>query len=169
MSDRSAEEMTRVRDWLRTESAAKTVEEVYALVQEEMAAMYAAIRAIPEAVVNKPPDGEEWSPLRALQHAVQANMQVAEDVLNVCLTGARPGTREPQLPLDRELLIGKQEEANASLWEHVSFAQPDAFLDVTWPHMFFGELNWREWFLFLHIHAWDHRHQIAALGEKLSA
>jgi hypothetical protein len=169
MTDRSADEITRLREWLRTESATRTVEEIFTLVQEEMAAMYEAIRAIPEDVLNHVPEGEEWSPLHTLQHAVQANAQVAEDVLNVCLTGERPGNPEPQLPPEREALIRHQEAANASLWEHVSFAQPDAFLDVTWRHMLFGELNWREWFLFLHIHAWDHRRQIATLGEKLSA
>ena len=169
MSDRSAEEIERLGAWLRTEAAARSVEEIFALVQEEMSEMYAATRAIPEAQLQLVPPGEEWSPLRVLQHAVQANVQVAEDVLNVCLTGLRPGNPEPALAADREALINKQDEANASLWEHVSFAQPDAFLDVTWPHPFFGELNWREWFLFLHMHAWDHRHQIAALGEKLSA
>ncbi len=169
MSDRSAQEVAELRAWLRTESEAKSVEEMFATVQEEMEQLYAAVRAIPETDLATIPPGEEWSPIGALQHAVQANVQVAEDILNVCLTGIRPGNPEPQLAPDREVLIAKQIEANASLWEHVSFADPNAFLDVTWPHFLFGDMNWREWLLFLHLHAWDHRHQIAALGEKLSA
>lgn len=169
MTDRSAEELTQLGTWLREQAAERSVENIFGLVREEMDAMYAAIRAISDDHLEAVPDGEEWSPLRVLQHAVQANIQVAEDVLNACLTGNRPGNPEPDLPLDRETLITKQQEMNDSLWEHVSFADPGAFLDVTWPHMFFGELNWREWLLFLHMHAWDHRHQIAALGEKLRA
>jgi hypothetical protein len=169
LSERTDEEIARLSEWLRSQAAAKSVGEIHLLVQEEMSQLYDAIRSIPESALAVVPQGEEWSPIRVLQHCVQANIQIAEDVLNVCLTGSRPGNPEPDLPLDREVLIRKQEEANTSLWEHVSFADPGAFLDVTWPHMFFGELNWREWFLFLHMHAWDHRHQIAAHGEKLSA
>lgn len=169
MSQLSAEDVARLRAWLRDETATQPVERNWELVQSEMEAMFAAINAIPADDLERVPTGEEWSPLGALQHAVQANVQVAEDVLNVCLTGERPGNPEPSLPLDKEVLIRKQREMNDSLWEHVSFADPTAFLDVTWPHMFFGELNWREWFLFLHLHAWDHGRQIAALGEKLRA
>ncbi len=169
MTERSQEELDNLAVWLRSEAASRSIEDIFQLVRDEMDAMYAAIRAVPEEHLDRVPDGEDWSPLRTLQHAVQANVQVAEDILNVCLTGARPGNPEPELPLDREALIHTQSEMNDSLWEHVSFADPSAFLDVTWPHMFFGELNWREWLLFLHMHAWDHRHQIDAIGEKLRA
>ena len=155
--------------WLRSEAASRSIEEIFQLVRDEMEAMYAAIRAVPPEVIDQVPAGEEWSPLRTLQHAVQANVQIAEDVLNACLTGVRPANPEPELPLDLETLVQKQSEMTDSLWEHVSFADPTAFLDVTWPHMFFGDLNWREWLFFLHMHAWDHRHQIEALGEKLRA
>lgn len=169
MTERSQEELDRLGSWMRQEAARRSIEDIFQLVRDEMAEMYDAISAIPAEALDVVPDGEEWSPIGTLQHAVQANIQIAEDILNVCLTGARPGNPEPQLPADRDVLIDKQTEMNDSLWEHVSFADPSAFLDVTWPHMFFGELNWREWLLFLHMHAWDHRHQIEALGEKLRA
>lgn len=169
MTDRSTEELDRLGSWLRTEAAERSIEDIFQLVRTEMDAMYSAITAVPVENLDQVPPGEEWSPLATLQHAVQANVQIAEDVLNVCLTGVRPGNPEPQLPLDRDVLIQAQREMNDSLWEHVSFADPGAFLDATWPHMFFGELNWREWLFFLHMHAWDHRHQIEALGELLRA
>lgn len=163
------EQIAEALAFLRGEAESQPVDRLHEYVVSEMEAMFDAINAIPAEDLERVPEGEEWSPLRALQHAVQANVQVAEDVLNVCLTGERPGNPEPALPMDRDVLIAKQREMNASLWEHVSFADPAAFLDVTWPHMFFGELNWREWFLFLHLHAWDHGRQITALGEKLRA
>ena len=50
------------------------------------------------------------------------------------------------------------------LWAHVSEADPEAFLEVTWHHPFFGELNWREWFLFVGVHCADHAAQIRAAG-----
>ena len=166
MTERTQDELAKLSVWLRAEAANRSVEDIFALVREEMDAMYAAIRA---GSMHIAPASEVWSPIRTLQHAVQANVQIAEDILNVCLTGIRPGNPEPELPLDAETLIAKQQEMNDSLWEHVSFADTGAFLDVKWPHMFFGELNWREWLLFLHMHAWDHRNQIEALGEKLRA
>lgn len=169
MTERTEDEIAKLSVWLRAEAANRSIENIFSLVREEMDALYAAIRAIPGDAMNLSPTSDEWSPIRTLQHAVQANVQIAEDILNVCLTGIRPGNPEPELPSDAETLIAKQQEMNDSLWAHVSFADPGAFLDVTWPHMFFGELNWREWLLFLHMHAWDHRNQIEALGEKLLA
>ncbi|MDZ7728356.1 MAG: hypothetical protein U5Q44_09305 [Dehalococcoidia bacterium] len=45
-------------------------------------------------------------------------------------------------------------------------ADPSAFLDVTWTHPMFGELNWREWFLFMRIHSKDHARQLQAMAQS---
>lgn len=93
---------------------------------------------------------------------VEWNAQVSEDVLHTCLTGERPGNPVPSLDLDVDGLVAREQATLDSLWAHVSEADPDAFLDVTWEHPFFGQLNWREWFLFLGVHCSDHAGQITA-------
>jgi hypothetical protein len=42
-------------------------------------------------------------------------------------------------------------------------ADPEGFLETTWPHRFFGDLNWREWLLFLELHCADHAAQLEAM------
>lgn len=167
MTDPRAAEFERIRGYLQQQAAQKSVAELFERVREGMADLIAAARAIPAAKLESHPPGDEWAPLDCIQHAVQSNIHVAEDVLHVSLTGARSGSGEPTLQRDRDTLIAAQEASLESLWAHVSEADPAANLHVTWEHPFFGELNWREWLLFLRIHARDHGGQLAAMGEAL--
>lgn len=162
-------EFERIRGYLQQQAAEKSIPELFERVKEGMAELLDAARSIPAAVLSTNPPGDDWSPMDCLKHAVQSNLQVAQDVLHVALSGSRPGEPEPELAPDRDGLIAAQEASLDSLWAHVSEAEPHSNLHVTWPHPFFGELNWREWLLFLRIHAKDHARQLAAMREALRA
>lgn len=167
MTDPRSAEFERIRGYLQQQAAQKDVSDLFGRVREGMDDLIAAARAVPAGKLETHPPGDDWAPLDCMQHAVQSNIQVAEDVLHVALTGARQGNGEPTLQRDRDTLIAAQEASLESLWAHVSEADPAANLHVTWEHPFFGELNWREWLLFLRIHARDHAGQLAAMREAL--
>jgi hypothetical protein len=173
-----ASERERLRQYLVEQAAAKTVEELIERVEAGMAELSAAARAIPAGRFGERPPGDAWSPLDCLRHAVYWNSEVARGVLHAALTGevvmgpVPAGALPPEdagVPFEPEALLEVQAQANASLYEHVRAAEPGAFLDVRWEHPFFGALNWREWLLFLRLHALDHARQLAAMREALGA
>lgn len=162
MSAPTPEQLDRVNRWIRREAAARSLEEIHVWVRERQTQLIASARPLTPTQLRTPPADGEWSPLEALRHVVEWNAQVSEDVLHTCLTGERPGNPVPSLDLDVDGLVAREQATLDSLWAHVSEADPDAFLDVTWEHPFFGQLNWREWFLFLGVHCSDHAGQITA-------
>ena len=68
--------------------------------------------------------------------------------------------------LDMNFRNGVNDGEEGFQWlEHIRAADPNANLDTKWRHPMFGDLNWREWLLFLRIHAQDHARQL----EKMDA
>jgi hypothetical protein len=164
-----ASEQERIRQYLIDQAATRSIEELIERVEDGMRELFAAARAIPPERFFEHPPGDEWCPMDCLSHAVRSNAQVATAVLHVALTGEKPANPEPDLPADREALLEAQQAANDSLYEHVRAADPGANLHIRWGHPFFGELTWREWLLFLRLHAKDHARQLAGMREALGA
>lgn len=104
-----------------------------------------------------------------LHHAMGSNISVAQEVLYAAHTGELPPAEADELPRDLEQLIAQHDQAMESCAIHVQDADPSAFLTVTWEHPMFGELNWREWFLFMRIHSKDHARQLQAMTESWRA
>lgn len=156
--------MDRIRSYLQQQASQRTIDELIERVQEANDELAIAARAVPEASLSVIPPGDEWTPMDCLRHAASSNMHVAQQVLFAALEGTLPSAGEPELPADREAVIAAHAEAIDSLYEHVRAADPGANLDLKWKHPFFGDLNWREWLLFLRIHARDHARQLAAMS-----
>ncbi|MGE3075490.1 MAG: DinB family protein [Dehalococcoidia bacterium] len=167
MSGPDPAEFPKIRAWIQSE-AKKDLSEIKAFVDSQFADLTQAVVAIPSPKLNVPVD-DDWSPIDALKHAVEWNWQVGEDVLHVSLTGERPGNPTPTFEPERDALLARQQESLDSVWAHVSAADPQSFLDLTWPHPFFGELNWREWYFFIGVHCFDHKGQIRGMSESPSA
>jgi hypothetical protein len=167
MADPEQAERDSVRNYLQQQAAKRTVEELVQRVQESVNAVAQAARAVPAHLLGElgAGEGEMWTPVDCLRHVVEWNRMVAQQVLYVALSGELPdGGGPPPLPETIEDLLDVQTEAIDSLYAHVREAEPDAYLDVTWEHMWFGRLNWREWFLFLRVHNLDHAAQLQALA-----
>ncbi len=162
-------ERERIRQWLIDQAAALSPEELLGRVAEGVAELRAAATAIPAERFAECPPGEEWSPLACLSHLVEWHIRGGTAVLHVALTGELPADQAPPLPGERDALLRELERAQDSLADHVRAADPGAHLDVRWEHPFFGPLNWREWLLFLRIHARDHARQLAAMQAALGA
>jgi len=164
----------RIRGYLQSQAAQKSIEDLISKVQEGVDELVAAARAIPVAEREAMPQRETWTPMDCLRHAASSNMHVAEQVLYVAHTGElpkpdqppMPGTfEEPALPSTFEGIIARHAEAIDSLYAHVRDAAPDGFLHMRWNHPFFGDLNWREWLLFLRVHCKDHAGQLTAMQQ----
>ena len=167
MADPEQAERESLRGYLQQQAAKRTVEELVTRVQESVDAVAVAARAVPpnRLAELRPGEGELWTPVDCLRHVVEWNRLVAQQVLYVALSGELPGVGEaPPLPTTVEELLAVQAEAFDSLYAHVREAEPNAYLDVTWEHMFFGRLNWREWFLFMRVHCLDHATQLQAFS-----
>ncbi|GIW13022.1 MAG: hypothetical protein KatS3mg062_0461 [Tepidiforma sp.] len=162
-------ERERIRQYLVEQAGSKSIEELIARVEDGMQQLAAAARSIPAERFEEHPAGDEWCPMDCLAHVVSWNAWTATAVLHAALTGEVPAGEPPELARDRDALLKEQERSNASLYEHVRAADPGAFLDVRWEHPFFGMLNWREWLLFLRLHALDHARQLAGMREALGA
>ncbi|MEX2080020.1 MAG: DinB family protein [Dehalococcoidia bacterium] len=155
------------RNWLRDEAAARTIDEMIAAIDREVAALEAAIARIHDDAFVATAPGEEWSPARCLVHVVETNVEVATNVLHVALAGELPAAMQPApLPADRDGLLRANREALDSLYEHLRAADPAAFLDLTWNHFIAGDLNWREWTVFVEAHVWDHAGQLSAMADS---
>lgn len=53
--------------------------------------------------------------------------------------------------------------------KRISSATGDEYPDIKWEHGVFGDLNWREWLLFMRVHDLDHARQILAVSEALAS
>ncbi len=169
MTSPTPEQLNRVETWIRSEATSKTVDEVHSYVTTRLAKLSELVRSLPEAELRAVPEGQEWSPLDALTHVAEWTSQCGEDILHVSLTGERPGNPLPALDQDPEALLQALTESLASVYAHVSAADPAGFLEVTWEHPFFGQMNWREWHLFLGVHISDHTHHIKELSTSAGA
>lgn len=158
-------ELQRIREYLQGQAAQKSIPELIERVQEAVSELDAAARAANPASFGQRQQGEEWSGLDCLRHIAATNVAVGRQVLHAALTGVLPGERdEVPLPDSRDPILARMAADLDSLYAHVREADPTAHLDLKWDHPMFGDLNWREWLLFLRIHSRDHARQIAALS-----
>jgi hypothetical protein len=65
-------------------------------------------------------------------------------------------------------LLADIERSRARLIAVVLQADPQAHLDIIWGHNEFGNMNWREWFLFARVHTLDHARQMQAIAATLA-
>ena len=161
-------ERLRIRGYLQSQSE-KPIDYLISKVEEGIVELAAAANAIDPAKRTIIPPGETWSPTDCLKHATSSDIHCATQILTVAHTGELPPGREDKMPDSFEAMLGRHREAMDSLYEHVRAADPGGFLQVKWKHPFFGDLNWREWLLFLRIHAKDHSGQLQAMRAAMAA
>lgn len=162
----------RIRDYLKTQAAEKPLSVLVERVREAVDELVAEAKAfepteLSTEVRTDNGDSDAWTPLACLQHVLASNAHVGREVLYVAHTGELPPNEDEAIPDDREALLAMHAEAMDSTYIHLADADPDANLVTTWQHPMFGDLNWREWFLFLRVHARDHTQQLQAMREAL--
>jgi hypothetical protein len=161
-------ELVRIREYLQQQAAKLDIEALIARVEDGIQELETEARAVAPEARAAVPAGDSWSPGDCMQHALGSNIEVARQVLFAAHTGDAPPPEEPSLPEDVDALLTRHRDALDSLYEHVRAADPENYLYFKWEHPFFGDLNWREWLLFLRVHSKDHARQLAAMRAALA-
>ena len=161
-------EAERVRGYLVGQAERRSWNELWPRVVGPRAAMLDEIARVSEGQAAFRPAPDEWSISECVQHALEASKGTLE-LIEGMAAGGRPD-RNPDPPLDPSDVkfadLREQLAAHSSHFAGVLERLPaDPDLEVTTPHMFFGELNSRGWFLFQRIHDIDHHNQIKAVKE----
>ena len=149
-------------DYVRNEAAARSIEQLIALVEAEVVRLHSAAGSFGEADLSKALDSE-WTPLNCLSHVVSRTMVRAREVLYVALAGELPPPEEVTLPGDRDGLLAKHREAMDSLYAHVGEA-PNDYKAFQWSHPAVGPMTWPEWLVFIQVHLADHAEQLESMA-----
>jgi uncharacterized damage-inducible protein DinB len=166
------EEQARIRSYLTGQAAKLPPAEIVAKVRAAMDQLRAAAQAVPAARFVEAPAPGEWSANEVMAHVVEAGRHFGGAIERL-LDGQPPGApgdapardTAPR-PLDEWwALLDRDRRA---LFERVLRAAPDARLDGTVEHGFFGPLNWRETLLFLRLHDLDHAGQLQKIAGALA-
>lgn len=115
------------------------------------------------------PDPEEWSAAEVCDHVCLSTGMVS-NIIELLARGQRPGDEDwdppPQFRGDKADLAGVRERL-AALPDHTEGLLDRCLTtdrkDVTADNSYYGEMNWREWYYFLRLHALAHLEQIEKL------
>ncbi len=151
-----------ILSYVRRKAAEWTPEQMAQRVEDAVAELEAAARAVPDDLLEVRQEGQEWSPLECLRHVAEVNHGTATRVRGVVSEGVVPG-EIPPVPETREEVLAVHAGVIAGAISAVREGKADPDAEVVWLHPFLGDLNWREWLLTLRVHSLDHARQLAVL------
>ncbi len=165
-------EMERIRGYLQSQAAKLSLPELVGKVRGDMEQFREALESVPEGRLGQRPADGEWSANEVAAHLIDSSRSVGAGIVAVLDSGSRPAALPDRIePTDEDRTpSGWWEQLQAErepVLERVLRAGGDEHLNVTWGHPMFGELNWREWVLFLRIHDLDHARQVAGIAQAL--
>lgn len=167
------EEQRRIRSYLQAQAAKLSLPELVAKVRADQEQVRAAAEAAPAARFFDRPAAGEWSANEVFAHVVESGGVVAAGIRAVLDGGPPPPVADRIRPAPARHTAAEWwaqlTNERETLFARVLTARGDEHLDVTWRHPFFGDLNWREWLLFLRIHDLDHARQLQAIAATLTA
>jgi hypothetical protein len=166
------DEQKRIRGYLVAQAAKLSPPEIVDKVEVAMLQLRTAAAAVPPARFNDAPAPGEWSANEVMAHVVEAGRHFGGAITRL-LDGQPPGAPRDAAARDtspRPLAtwLALLEQDRAALFERVRRAGPDARLEATVEHPFFGPLNWREALLFMRLHDLDHAGQLQKIAGALS-
>ncbi len=170
-----SEEQLRIRSYLQAQAAKLSVADLMGKVRADSEQLAAAALAASAVDANTRPAPGGWSVNEVLEHLRETSRRVNAGMLSAARGGAQPSGLA-------DALSAATESRSPAAWvdviraeREVAFARlaplnGDENLEIRWSHPFFGDLNWREWLLFLRLHDLDHANQVReiaiALGES---
>jgi len=166
------DEQRRIRGYLTAQAAKLTPAEIVEKVGVAMAQLRAAANAVPPARFNDAPAPGQWSANEVMAHVVEAGRHFGGAVQRL-LDGQPPGAprdapARDTTPRPLEAWWAQLELDRARLFERALTADPDARLEDTVEHPFFGPLNWRQTLLFIRLHDLDHAGQLQKIAGALT-
>jgi uncharacterized damage-inducible protein DinB len=167
------DEQKRIRGYLVAQGAKLAPGEIVEKVRAAMGDLRAAALTIPAARFDERPEPGEWSANEVLAHVVDAGRHFGGAIVRI-LDGQPGGAARDRLARDvpRRSLAewwALLETDRGALFDRVASADPQARLDATVEHAFFGPLNWREALLFMRLHDLDHAGQLQKIASAVAA
>ena len=167
------EEQQRVRGYLQAQAAKLSVPELMAKVLADSEALKTAAASADGIDYTKRPSGDNWSVNEVLAHVTDSCVRVNAGILAAVHEGtaARPlqdalqATGDVRRPMEWWDTLSAERR---SLFKQLEAVTGDEHLDVKWNHPLFGDLNWREWLLFLRLHDGDHARQVEGIVAALT-
>lgn len=168
-----AEEVARVRGYLTSQAAKRTPAQIIEALREAHQQFVAATNAVPEAKFRVSPNEGEWPALDILEHVRLLAEFDVNTIVRVIEQGEQPKINIDLKRLDapnpapdatRQKLLTSINDLRELLIGAVLKADPTAYLDITWGHSEFGQMNWREWLLFARVHTLDHARQMQSIA-----
>lgn len=175
MAGPSLEERQSVRGYIIAQAAKLAIPDLVAKVRTDSATLREVAAAVPaERWHDKPRDGD-WSAAEVCSHILEMNAHGADNI--EAILDGRPlpervedliredtGEAPPDAATFWEQFTARRER----LYERVAKANGDEHFEVKLNHTWFGDLTWREWFLFMRVHDLDHLRQIQAVTAALA-
>jgi hypothetical protein len=167
-------EAERIRSYLVSQAARLTIPELVAKVRRDCQPLAEAATLIPPDRFREPPAPGEWSAADVWAHIIEMN-EVGAAAIEAILDGRQPPVRVIDDAIRADALAlpngpachARYAARREALLARVATARGDEHLDRTIRHPMFGELNWREWFLFMRVHDLDHLRQLQAIAAAL--
>ena len=168
------EEQARIRGYLHSQAAKLSPPELMAKVRADMAQLEDAVTAAGRVDATRRPGESDWSVNEVLAHIVDSSGRVNSAIRSAVEDGTKPAplgdaiTATAIAKAPRQWFEQLRDERDG-LFRRLERATGSEHLDVAWKHPMFGDLNWREWLLFLRIHDLDHARQLQGIVATLQA
>lgn len=166
-------EADRIRSYLQSQAARLSLAELVDKVRQDMQRVKPALDAVVTARYDVRPSADDWSANEVANHLVETSRGVAAGIRQVLDGGAAPSGVIDRMGASNEILTAElwwallQADREAIL-DRVGQVSGEEFLDVKWPHRVFGDLNWREWLLFMRVHDLDHARQLLDIADAVN-
>jgi hypothetical protein len=169
------EEIQRIRSYLVTQANKLSIPELVEKVRRDSLPLRDGAASVPPERFAERPTSNDWSAAEVFTHILTMTKHGARAIEGIIAHGAPPPrvtdviTHETRAGLRTaddywQAYIARREPFYARVLQ----ARGDEHLDVKITHSTFGELNWREWLLFMRVHDLDHIRQLQALAQHFN-
>jgi hypothetical protein len=168
------DENARIRSYLHAQAARLTIPQLVDKLRADTQPLRDVGSGLPAERFRERPGEGEWSAAEVWTHVLDMSERSAAAVLAV-IAGERPEELSDRITGgDRSELDGPDdywrefESGRERFYAEVLKARGDEHIDVAMPYRAFGELNWREFMLFMRVHDMDHLRQLQSVVARLA-
>lgn len=168
-------EQERIRGYLQAQAAKLPLPDLVAKVRADVAPLREAAALVPPGRLSERPAEGEWSAAEVWTHILEMNDHGARAITGILDHGALPERADDTISgATRGFATGEAYYAaylpvREALLARVLQATGDEHPDVKIQHFMFGDLNWREWLLFMRVHDLDHLRQLQGIAAALGS
>lgn len=164
-------EAERIRSYLVAQAAKLSLPELVEKVRRDCQPLAAAAALVPPERFHWAPAPGEWSAADVWAHIIEMN-EVGATAIEAIIQGHQPPVRvvDDSIRQAARALPGGPEcharyhARREQLLARVAAARGDEHLHTAIRHPMFGDLNWRQWLLFMRVHDLDHLRQLQAVA-----